>query len=440
MQGRRVGHRDRWRPLGWGDEVDPHPARGGARTGLRRVGQLVGARGAAGHGDLAGRQVGVDLERPDRAHLGAQPQHGIRLARVGAGDVVAERLDLEGLADDAAHGIRLGAWRHEPAVGRADDLGGDRALGRAAAAVGDEVGDLLLADLLGGEQGDPALAVDDAALGGGARGEDVALGVAPVGEHRHREALAGDHRVGRLGQLRPALPQPGRAVDRVGDDPHGHLGLALGLHLAVVDPVAEGERPAGGGVGHADVDGLTVARDGRLDPLHRGAGDVGLVDREHRPGHVGVVVEHVQLARAARPHGQLVGLGLRRLVEAGLVDEVLVLLLLVVVGAGRRHQGVPVVDLGGLVVEVPHAAVVEVVEHDQAAVDPEGDAVAGLLGALRGQRRGGLVAGAAAVGAVEHPAGLGPRRVQAAAEHHGAGDQRAAGNPVDPLLHGDAPG
>ena len=134
----------------------------------------------------------------------------------------------------------------ELAVGGADDLGGDGALGRAAAAVGDEVGDLLPADLLGGEQGDPALAVDDPALGGGAGGEDVALGVAPVGEHRHREALAGDHGVGGVGERRAALPQPGRAVDRVGHDPHGHLGLALGLDLAVVDPVAEGERAARG--------------------------------------------------------------------------------------------------------------------------------------------------------------------------------------------------
>ena len=191
-------------------------------------------------------------------------------------------------------------------------------------------------------------------------------------------------------------------------------------------------------VGHADVDGLTVARDGgALTPSIVGRVTSAWSIESTDPATSVSLSSTCSLLGAARPHGQLVGLGLRRLVQAGLVDEVLVLLLLVVVGAGRRHQGVPVVDLGGLVVEVPDAAVVEVVEHDEAAVDPEGHAVAGLLGALGRQRGGGLVAGAAAVGAVEHPAGLGPRGVQAAAEHDGPGDQRAAGDPVDALLHGD---
>ena len=56
---------------------------------------------------------------PDRDRL-------LRLVDGFAGRKIKQR--VAAFADDAAHGIRLGAWRDELAVGGADDLGGDGAL------------------------------------------------------------------------------------------------------------------------------------------------------------------------------------------------------------------------------------------------------------------------------------------------------------------------
>ncbi len=68
-----------------------------------------GAGRLARHGEDVGVEVGVERELA-RALDGLREAHaGLRVGRVGAGDVVAERLELDRLADDGAQRRRAGS-------------------------------------------------------------------------------------------------------------------------------------------------------------------------------------------------------------------------------------------------------------------------------------------------------------------------------------------
>ena len=109
---------------------------------------------------------GVDLKYPEFSETSADDfiQGDLRDAHIAreAIDVRGSRFYCDGCGGQFPQPAWIGPMARE-------DLRDDRALRRAAAPVGDEVGHRLLADLRRGGQRDPALAVDDPALGVGAR-------------------------------------------------------------------------------------------------------------------------------------------------------------------------------------------------------------------------------------------------------------------------------
>ena len=132
---------------------------------------------------------------------------------------------------------------------------------------------------------------------------------------------------------------------------------------------------------------------------------------------------------------QVVRLRLGRRAAHLVVDEVLVLLLVLVVGLRRRDDRVPVVDLDAVAVDVPDVTGVEVVEDDEPTVDAQLDAVGAhaLLHRSEVDRVG--VGGRPAVAAVVDVGGPGPRRVDAARETHGRGEEEPLARSALAQLH-----
>ena len=374
----RVGRRDgRQVHRGVGHDVDADAAHAdpGAHLGgirdRRRAGRL------ARHGEDVGVEVGVERELA-RALDGLREAHaGLGVGRVGTGDVVAQWLELDRLADDGSQHVRLGLRRDRLAVLLTQHVEGDGRLLGAATAVVDLVLDDLVALVDLRLDGQRTGAVDPGCRRVHGRDLDrVVLGVAPVGDDTDAHGASGDDGVLRVGQLRLARTQLRRRVGLGPDDAHGDLGggPAVLRRRAVVDGVVERER-ATGLLGDRDLNGLPVGGSARRDARRPRLADVTGRDGEDRALRVRVVVEDVQSRGAARTDLQVVRLRLRGRAAHLVVDEVLVLLLVLVVGLRRRDDRVPVVDLDLVAVDVPDVAGVEVVEDDEAAVDAQLHAV-----------------------------------------------------------------
>ena len=438
MEGAGVGHRHRRLVAGLGDHVDPNATGRRPPTGAGGIREFEGARPGAGDGHDTRAQLGVDLEWSDALHRRLQRELGIGFGRIGAGDVVAERLELDRLADDATHDVGLGPRLLHLRAGGVEDVDRDRPLGLAAVAVGHAIGDARRPGLHRRHKGDLAAPVDHRALADSDRGERIVLTVAPIRDDGHGETAPSDDRIGGGREILGALAQLRCGLDLRGDDPHGHLAEAALLGLAVVDLVVEGELGGIGPLGQGDVDGLPVRGDDGRDALHARRCHVTGIDGEDRPRDIGVVVEDVQLARATRADVEGVVDRLGRLIDQLVVDEVLVLLLGVVLLLGWRDERVPVVQLLGALVDVPERAVVEVVEDDRVTVDPEGHAFTGgdLVDVVDGP--GGHRLTATTVRAVVDLALLGPCGMVATTEHGGARDQGPLDVTVGHVLDGHA--
>ena len=438
-QGPGVGDGDRGRiGIGLGDDVDPDAAGRDPTPALCGIRENLAPGGSGRDRHDTGVPIGVHGQRTDRAHVTRQTQVGVRVTGVGTGDVVAERFDLDRLADDSAHDIGLCDRIAGTAIGEGDDLHLHRAGGALGAAVAHGIRDALHPRRHSGEVFESALPVDAESLLARGEGEGVALVVAPVGEHGQGDPFADQDGVCRGGGLRRALPQVGGRVGLGSDDRDGDIGLRR-LHLAVVDHVGEGERPAQV-LRDGHVDGLAVTGDLGTHSLVAGVTDIGGIDGQDRAGHVGVVVKHMQLGRATRSHLEVVVGRRRRLLEHRVVDEVLVLLVVVVLHLRRRDERVPVVDLLLVVVDIPRRPGVHVVEDDEIPIDPEAHPLTdGVLG-QRLERAGRHRGPDAAVGAVEDLAGLTPGAVDAALEGDRSGEMGHLGRAVDPLLDLDPAG